>query len=326
MATATATTALRVLEPDPVEAFVVGWLDAYTASAQTWRAYFATLESFAAALGEHGLRLGSDPGLVAAIAQRWARQRHDGRPGEASAATQNRRLAILSSFYHYAARMASPADIVNPIAKVKRAKVQAYRGARALHDGDVRRHLAAIDRTTPAGQRDYALLLLGLQTGRRRAELAALTWADVELVGASASVVFRHCKGDKELRDDLPPAVTASLLTWLATSRGVATPAEMLPATQNEPIWVSLSHNGSAGHQLTGQALADICKKRLGTSRVHALRHSFATQMEQIGALVSEIRDRLGHASLDTTTRYLSSLGAGTNRHAEALAARWLTT
>ncbi|HEV2461502.1 MAG TPA: site-specific integrase [Ktedonobacterales bacterium] len=310
--TSAAVAALQVLphDDDPIESFIAGWLDAHTASARTWRAYCDTIESFAAALAAHGLRLGSTPSLVAAVAQRWAKQRADGRPGEVSSGTQAQRLAIVSSFYRYAARMAHPVVVPNAIEQVARQRVQAYRGARALPDADVRRRLAAINRTTPAGVRDFALLLLGLQTGRRRQELAAMRWADVEVTGESASITWPRCKGGQVMRDDLPAEVAAPLMAWLAVLQRVSAPAELPEGTRAvAPIWTSLAHNGSAGHQLTGQAISDICRVRLGTSKVHALRHSFAQQMEELGAHVSEIRDRLGHASLDTT-RYLGALSS----------------
>ena len=43
----------------------------------------------------------------------------------------------------------------------------------------------------------------------------------------------------------------------------------------------------------------------------HALRHSYAIELEREGATISTIRDLLGHSSAAVTDRYLRRLGAG---------------
>lgn len=54
---------------------------------------------------------------------------------------------------------------------------------------------------------------------------------------------------------------------------------------------------------------------------MHALRHTFARSLEDARAKVSEIQAQLGHASLDTTGRYLARLHQGELRHHARLAA-----
>ncbi len=85
-------------------------------------------------------------------------------------------------------------------------------------------------------------------------------------------------------------------------------------------VWVSFACNRSIGQVLGIPSIADTCLKRLGTSRVHALRHTFARAMEDVGAKASEIQARLGHDSLATTGRYLAALHRADNPHTERLA------
>lgn len=85
---------------------------------------------------------------------------------------------------------------------------------------------------------------------------------------------------------------------------------------RERPIWISLAtRNGTFGHPLSIRAIALINERRLGASKVHTLRHTFARGLEDAGAKVSEIQARLGHADLGTTGRYLAQLHAGENPH-----------
>ena len=299
----------------PLDLAIAAWLHAKasrTGSAKTATAYATTLAAFRAILGGHGFDLDGDPRLLALIAQGWAGS------GNPAPATFNQKLAILSSFYSYA-RTHDLLQGGNPITRVDRRPVQGYAGAGALPYLQVRARLAAIDRATLAGKRDYALLALALQTGRRLSELAGLRAGDLTPSGERMVVVWRRCKGGKTLSDTLPPALTRALGQY----RDALCTDAPLPAAAgaDAPVWVSLSRNASAGKPLGIQSIADICLRHLGTSKVHALRHTFARAMEDTGAKVSDIQARLGHDSLATTGRYLASLHRADNPHADHLAA-----
>ena len=94
---------------------------------------------------------------------------------------------------------------------------------------------------------------------------------------------------------------------------------QLIDAPFNAPIWLSFSLRNK-GKAISIQAITDICEKHLGTSKVHALRHTFARAMEDSGAKVSDIQARLGHESLATTGRYLATLKRAENEHADNLA------
>ncbi|MDQ6905205.1 MAG: tyrosine-type recombinase/integrase [Chloroflexota bacterium] len=297
----------------PLDIAIAAWLDAKakrTGSAKTATAYAATIAAFRALLRDHGLDLDGDPALVALVAQGWASH------GDPAPATFNQKLAILSSFYSYALRR----DLLigsNPIGRVDRRPVQGYAGAIPLPYLEVKARLAAIDRTALIGKRDYALLVVGLQTGRRLSELAGVRFGDMSVSGERLTVIWRRCKGGKTMSDTLPAAVTRAVGEYLHALYGDTQLKEGLPP--DAPVWASFARNGSNGRALGIQSVADICAKRLGTSKVHALRHTFARAMEDAGAKVSEIQSRLGHDSLATTGRYLAALHRADNPHADRL-------
>jgi integrase len=280
---------------------------------RTSKAYEETLIKFRAGLQLQGLDLTSDPGAVALNAQAFAHGSTRGR--QVKATTANLRLAILSSFYTYAKKLKFLEE--NPIDLLDREKIQEYAGAQALNTGDVFTALQGIDQRTPKGARDYAILSVLLQTGRRAQEVATLQWKHVSMHNGRARLTFEHAKGEIVLQDDLPAPVTNALLRWLHRWYG----AQLLNLPPGVPLWVSLAHDSSYGYPLGYQSINALCKKHLGTSKVHATRHTAAHSMEQVGLTVSEIQARLGHKSLATTGRYLASLRRAENRKADELAA-----
>jgi integrase len=289
---------------------IAAWLAAKfrrSGSEHTRRAYSDTLASFRVAIVANGFDLDGNPQAVALAAQGWAGL------GDPAPATFNRRLAVLSSFYAFAIKRG--VFFHNPIDLVDRAYVELYGQARALDPAELRERLAAIDRSDLAGARDFALLALYLQTGRRLAEILSLRWGDLEVRGGRVTIHVRRAKGGKQMSDLLPVGVGQALLAWLRLFYG----ADLEGLAEDTPLWVNLARNGR-GQPLTSRGVAGICLARLGTSKIHSLRHTFAHAMEAAGAKVSDIQARLGHASLATTGRYLAALKRAENAQADVIA------
>ena len=244
---------------------------------------------------------------IALAAQTWAGQ------GDPAPTTYNRRLAVIGSFYGYCLRqgiLRGP----HPLQRVERRRVQDYAHARALDRNDLASHLATIPRDTPQGQRDYALLLIALHTGRRAAELASLRCRHLQITSRSITIQWPHLKGGKTLDDTLPltgdrGVPGKALRRWLYACYGNG------PYLDEAPVWPSISRNDSRGKAISARSIANLCDKWLGMSQVHALRHTFAKTMEEAGAKVSDIQARLGHASLAVTGRYLARLNHSENAH-----------
>lgn len=298
-------------------------------SSRTGWEYASDLNSFRRACQRQELDLDAvDTRALALVAQAWAASpkttpQGNGRP--VSEATHNRRLASVSSFYHYAIRYdladTTGATVRNPIERVKRKRVQPYAAAQALDKGDVQARLAAIDRATLAGKRDYALLAIAFTTGRRLAELQALRWGDVQLRdgGRVARIRWAHLKGGKSGYDDLDAAVTDALLVWLSAAYG----ARLGSLDVSAPLWLPLQHAGRIGDErpMSHDAIRAVYVKRLGVSKVHTSRHTFAGAMLDTGASVVELQERLAHSSLETTGHYAKALHGATNPYAGRLAA-----
>lgn len=317
------TSALAVVEADPVQVAINRWLEAKSGrsgSAKTKQAYSDAIVEFRETLKRERLDLDSDPNRVADVAERWASKPRQTRADEQpiTASTFNQRIAIISSFYSYAEK--HHLHDLNPIRQVERRPVQSYANAVPLDAANVSRRLKAIDRSDMAGKRDYALLLVALTTGRRLSELVGLKIGDVARMDKRVTLTFRRAKGGKVMRDTLAADVAKALLDYLASAYN----KKLADLSIDAPVWVSLHHAAKSKplveRGLSLRAVSDICKARLGVSKVHALRHTFAHELEGAGAKVSDIQARLGHSNLATTGRYLAALNSADNPYADELA------
>ncbi|MGH9120676.1 MAG: tyrosine-type recombinase/integrase, partial [Acidimicrobiales bacterium] len=163
----------------------------------------------------------------------------------------------------------------------------------------------------PWPQRDLALVATFCVTGVREAEAVRLGMGSVAgEPGARRLEVIG--KGGKAR----PIPITASLEAVIAAY--VAERAERFPdhdlSHPATPLFVDRTGRRLTVHQV--RYLIERLYVRAGLraqvpegALVHALRHTFATAALEAGADVVELQELLGHASLETTRRYLSATG-----------------
>jgi site-specific recombinase XerD len=89
------------------------------------------------------------------------------------------------------------------VRQVRRGLVRTYgaaprRLARPLTVEELRQIVAGIDRTTPIGARDAAIILLGYASAMRRGELVGLTLTDLEHKPAGLLLHIRQSKTDRD--------------------------------------------------------------------------------------------------------------------------------
>lgn len=284
------------------------WLDAKfkkSRSEKTRRAYADTFDQFRATLQQFSLDLDSEETRISLIAQGWAGQRGPNatREGDVAPTTINQRLAIISSFYDYARRIRALPG--NPIEMVERAKVQDYANAEAKEPDEIEAILNSIDRHTLGGKRDYALLGIALITGHRVSAIAGMHFGSLTIKatkkGELIIINFPRLKGGEVGRSELNAGTSAALLDYLHALYG----SQLGHLAHHTPLWVSLSRNHTHGQQLSVAALEQICKRRLGSSKFHTTRHTFAVGMVKAGASMPEVQAKLRHKNLNTTGRYL---------------------
>lgn len=138
-------------------------------------------------------------------------------------------------------------------------------------------------------ERNQRAVLLMLFAGLRIAEAAALDWRDVDL--DAGTLYVREGKGGNDRTVPIHPRLRLALDTVPACERGCAVAGQV------------------DGRHLTHKSMGHLFERWLPglgiTIASHQLRHSFATSLLKSGANLRIIQQLLGHASLETTMRYL---------------------
>jgi integrase/recombinase XerD len=215
---------------------------------------------------------------------------------QCSIATRNQRLAAIHALARFVAEH-SPEHIVwcgqiraIPFKKTTTPTVT------CLDRREMDQLLAAPDRQTAQGRRDYALLLFLYNSGARADEAAQLMIRDVHLASLSVRILG---KGNKERQCPL----------WAATVGALA------PIIGDRPPLDRVFLN-RCGRNITRFGIHTMVKRYALKARVkmpsladkrvspHSLRHSTASHLLHAGVDINTIRAWLGHVSLETTNIY----------------------
>ena len=214
--------------------------------------------------------------------------------------TRNARLAAIHSLFGYAAlRCPEHADT---IARVLAIPAKRYDKALVtwLTEPELTALIAAPDRSTWAGRRDHALILLAAQTGLRISELTGLTIGDLHL-GTGAHVSC-HGKGRKDRITPLTSATITVLHGWLA-ERGGQPAQPLFPNRTGGRLSRDAIEHRLARHTATAAASCPTIRAKKITA--HTLRHTAAMRLLHAGTDTSVIALWLGHEQTDTTQIYL---------------------
>jgi len=172
-----------------------------------------------------------------------------------------------------------------------------------LTNDEVRRLLAAPDRTTDAGKRDHAILSLMAYTGARTVELHR---ADLDELATEGGQLILHVRGKGHSEADAliviaHPQAADALHDWLS-ERG----------EKPGPLFTSLSDR-SRGQRMSLQAYRAMwlqvkkaagVRDRTNSKTLHSLRHTAISNAVRHGAPVQKVQAMARHANIQTTMVY----------------------
>jgi integrase len=211
--------------------------------------------------------------------------------GTGSLKNQVTAVRSLLRFLHLKGRIPGPMDGAAPAA----AGWHRPPLTRRIRPGDVSAILASCDRSTHAGRRDYAIVMLLARLGLRAGEAAAARIGDIDW--RSGEILVRG-KGGRDERLPLPPDVGAAVADYCRHARPRAAASGMLFLHARAPY-------GPVTSSAVGHAVKRACLRAgLEPASAHQLRHAAATAMRRAGAPLSEISQLLRHQHEGTTSRY----------------------
>ncbi len=220
--------------------------------------------------------------------------------GRNTSASVARKLSTLRTFFRFLAR--KKPLLTDPLAGVVNPKIGRHIPVFLTVD-EVFALLEAPRDQDRYAPRDRAIMELLYGTGMRVSELVAL---NREHVDQDASIIRVHGKGNKERLVPFGRPAAEALRAWLVQRQALLEACKR----RGRPGETESLFLNNRGGRLTSRSVERLVSRygvRAGiATRVtpHALRHSFATHLLEMGADLRVVQELLGHASLSTTQRY----------------------
>ncbi|NCC36231.1 MAG: hypothetical protein EOM24_30100, partial [Chloroflexia bacterium] len=220
-------------------------------------------------------------------------------------ATVKRRAATLTTFFAFLAEELDEPTRINPVCMRRHAGRQPQHLPRDLNDREVQGFLAVITVV-----RDLAMVCLMLYAGLRVGEVATIRHHDLTIPDDATDPIRLRVmgKGRKERVVYLVRAAFQPLQTYLQTDP---------PPHPTAPLF--RSRTGTAMTVAAIQARITDAAQRSGVAvTCHRLRHTFGRWMAEGEMPVLTLSRLLGHASIQTTQRYIDGADPQVQRQYDA--------
>ena len=218
-----------------------------------------------------------------------------------AANTINQQLATVRRLAHEAADagLLSP-ELAAGISRVKGVKQLGFRSGNWLSPEQSSEVLSHAGGDSMRAKRDYAMLAMLFGCGFRRSELVGLEIDEIQKRQGHWAVVDLIGKGGHIRTVPIPEWVKAALDQWTASARVV-----------EGRIFRAVARTGKVWGKCTSQNVVwyvvKSCCERAGLEHIapHDLRRTCAKLCHTSGGELEQIQFLLGHASVQTTERYL---------------------
>ena len=218
-----------------------------------------------------------------------------------AANTISQQLAAVRRLAHEAADagLLSP-ELAAGISRVKGVKQLGFRAGNWLSAEECSVVLSRTFGTSLRAKRDYAMLAILFGCGLRRSELVGLEMDEVQMRQGHWVVVDLIGKGGHIRTVPIPVWVKAALDSWTAAT-GITEGRIFRAVSRTGKMW------GDGISQNVVWYVVKTCCEKAGLEHIapHDLRRTCAKLCHSNGGEIEQIQFLLGHASVQTTERYL---------------------
>jgi site-specific recombinase XerD len=215
-------------------------------------------------------------------------------------ATLARLISSIRSFLRYLCMKGEvSSDLVEQMPKVRVGRDERIPSVWKSEDVDAL--LATVDRSSPPGKRDYAILLLAARLGIRASDIRNLRFE--HLLWDQARIEMKQTKSDEPLSLPLSEEIGHALIDYLRHGRPLSHHREVF-LRANAPF-EPFGHDNNLHHIVTKyRRRANIDLPARSRRGLHSLRHTVASRLLEAGTPLETISGIMGHLSIETTRIY----------------------
>lgn len=216
--------------------------------------------------------------------------------------TRNLRLAAIRSFLRYVSyRLPGSLSSIQQVLAIPQKRFDRP-PFEFLQREEVEAILAAPDKTTFSGHRDFVMFMTLYNTGARVSEIIRLQVGDVRLENKASILI--HGKGRKQRAVPLWKSTQCHLKKWLLRLKSDSH-EPLFPSRSGRPLTRSgVEYRLRLAVQEAAERFPSLKKRQISP---HTLRHTTAMHLLQSGVDITVIALWLGHESPATTHVYVEA-------------------
>ncbi len=164
-----------------------------------------------------------------------------------------------------------------------------------LRPDELRRLFAGLKFSSPGDLRTYAMVHLAYTLGLRPREISLLRLDDIFF--RAAELCVRARKNDAPVRLPVPDKTIKAMAAYLVGGR---------PQSNHRRLFLTLQPPFRPMSPNTVTQAINACMRKMGTPKgAYGLRHTYAQNLLEAGLSLYEIKEMMGHDSIESTKKYL---------------------